>query len=100
MWGNSFVIFRANRDVRFAAGEEESGHSQFAPLKLRSLTVVPSYGAQSAPSNSTCGSSTARLFLPGLRRSSQRLAAVPRPGFAGMGAGSTGIPKQERPASA
>ena len=64
-WGISYVIVWADRDVRSAAGEEESGHSQFAPLKLRSLTVVPSSGAQSAPSNSTCGNSTARLFLTG-----------------------------------
>ena len=42
----------------------ESGQSQFAPLKLLSLALVPSSGAQSAPPNSTSGSSTARLFLP------------------------------------
>ena len=42
----------------------ESGQSQFAALKLRSLALVPSSGAQSAPSNSTYGSSTARLFPP------------------------------------
>ena len=42
----------------------ESGQSQFAPLKLRSLALVSSSGAQSAPSNYTCASSTARLFLP------------------------------------
>ena len=42
-----------------------SGQSQFATLKLRSLALVPSSGAQSVPSNSTPGSSTARLFPPG-----------------------------------
>ena len=99
-WGISFVIIRADRDVRLAAGKEKSGHSQFAPLKLRSLTVVPSSGAQSAPMNFTYGSFTASLFLPGLRRSRKRLAAVQRPGFAGMSACSTGISNQERPASA
>ena len=41
-----------------------SGQSQFAPLKLRSLALVPSSGARCAPANSTSGSSTARLFLP------------------------------------
>ena len=40
------------------------GQSQFAPLKLRSLALVPSSGARCAPANSTYGSSTARLFLP------------------------------------
>ncbi len=44
--------------------QQESGQSQFAPLKLRSLALVPSYGAQSAPTSSTYGSSTARLFPP------------------------------------
>ena len=44
--------------------DKGSGQSQFAPLKLRSLALVPSSGAQSAPSNSTYGSSTARLFFP------------------------------------
>ena len=42
----------------------ESGQSQFAALKLRSLALVPSSGAQSTPANSTCGNSTARLFPP------------------------------------
>lgn len=95
-----FFLVWADSDVRSAADQEKSGHSQFATLKLRSLTVVPSSGAQSAPTNSTCGSSTARLFLPGQRHSSQRLAAVPRPGSAGMSARSNGIPNQERPADA
>ena len=59
-----FDFFRADRFGRSAPVQEKSGHCQFAPLKLRSLTVVPSSGAQSAPSNFTYGSSTARLFLP------------------------------------
>ena len=41
----------------------ESGQSQFATLKLRSLALVPSSGARCAPTNSTYGSSTARLQL-------------------------------------
>ncbi len=54
----------ADRYGRFAPVTRESGQSQFATLKLRSLALVPSSGAQSAPSNSTYGSSTVRLFLP------------------------------------
>ena len=42
----------------------ESGQSQFATLKLRSLALVPSSGALPRPPNSTPGSSTARLFPP------------------------------------
>lgn len=55
---------RADRYGRSAPVQEERGQSQFAPLKLRSLALVPSSGAQSAPSNSTYGSSTVGLFLP------------------------------------
>lgn len=66
--------------VNSASVQDESGQSQFAPLKLRSLALVPSSGARCAPSNSTYGSSTARLSLPGPGRSRERLAAVPRPG--------------------
>ena len=54
----------ADRYGRSAPVTRESGQSQFAPLKLRSLALVPSSGAQSAPSKSTYGSSTVRLFLP------------------------------------
>jgi len=86
-----FFFVRADRDVRFAAGLEKSGHSQFAPLKLRSLAVAPSSGARCAPANSTYGSSTARLFVSApevfplalhhfLPLPLHRLAAVPRPG--------------------
>lgn len=57
-------MVRADRYGRSAPVIGESGQSQFAPLKLRSLALVPSSGAQSAPSNSTPGSSTVRLFLP------------------------------------
>ena len=42
----------------------ESGQSQFAPLKLRSLALVSSSEAPAATSIYTCASSTARLFLP------------------------------------
>ena len=40
----------------------KSGQALFTTLKLRSEGLVPSSGAQSAPPNSTYGSSTARLF--------------------------------------
>ena len=54
----------ADRYGRSAPVTRESGQSQFTPLKLRSLALVPSSGALSAPTNSTYGSSTVRLFLP------------------------------------
>lgn len=57
-------MVRADRYGRFAPVIGESGQSQFAPLKLRSLALVTSSGAQSAPPNFTYGSSTVRLFLP------------------------------------
>ena len=57
-------MIKADVLARSAADQDKSGQSQFAPLKLRSLALVPSSGAQSAPTNSTYGSSTARLFLP------------------------------------
>lgn len=60
-----FDIFRADDFGRFASVQGQSGQSQFAPLKLRSIALVPSSGAQSAPTNSTYGSSTARIFPPG-----------------------------------
>ena len=92
-------MIRADRYGRSAPVTGESGQSQFAPLKLRSLALVPSSGAQCAPTNSTYGSSTVRLFLPSaLTRSSQRLTAVPRPGFAGPDA--RGIRWKERPTGA
>lgn len=57
-------MVRADRYGRFAPVIGESGQSQFAPLQLRSLALVTSSGAQSAPPNFTYGSSTVRLFLP------------------------------------
>ena len=57
-------MVRADRYGRSAPVQDESGQSQFAALKLRSLALVPSSGAQSAPANSTPGSSTASLFPP------------------------------------
>ena len=47
----------------------ESGQSQFAALKLRSLALVTPSRTQSATPNSTYGSSTAKLFIP--RRTSR-----------------------------
>ena len=48
---------------RYALADDmESGQSQFAPLKLRSLALVPSSGARCAPPNSTPASSAVRLF--------------------------------------
>lgn len=82
---NKLPMVRADRYGRSAPVTGESGQSQFAPLKLRSLALVPSSGAQSAPSNSTYGSSTVRLCLP-------------RPGLAGPDA--RDIRWKERPAGA
>ena len=60
----TWPMVRADRYGRSEPVTGESGQSQFAPLKLRSLALVPSSGAQSAPTNSTYGSSTARLLPP------------------------------------
>ena len=54
-------VIRVDRYVCYAAVIGKSGQSQFAPLKLRSLALVPSSRARCAPSNFTYGSSTARL---------------------------------------
>lgn len=43
-------MVRADRYGRFAPVIGESGQSQFAPLKLRSLALVPSSGALPRPS--------------------------------------------------
>ena len=43
-------IIRADDLVRSAADQDKSGQSQFAPLKLRSLALVPSSGALPRPS--------------------------------------------------
>ena len=56
-------MIQADASARFAPVKEESGQSQFALLKRRSLALVPSFGAPCAPPNSTYGSSTARLFV-------------------------------------
>ena len=50
--------------LRESEDYNKSGQALFTALKLRSEGLVPSSGAQSAPANSTCGSSTARLFPP------------------------------------
>lgn len=51
-------------------------------LKLRSEGLVPSSGAQIAPQNSTCGSSTVRLFPPRPSRRRWTICAKPYPGWA------------------
>ena len=52
----------ADRYGRSAPVTGERGQSQFAPLKIRSLALVPSSGARCAPPNSTPASSAVRLF--------------------------------------
>ena len=76
----------------------ESGQSQFATLKLRSLALVPSSGALSRPYELHLWQLHCETLPAAPRRSGQRLAAVPRPGFAGPGA--RGIRWKERPAAA
>ena len=64
-WESRFIEYKYKHLCRYCLrADMESGQSQFAPLKLRSLALVPSSGARCAPSNSTYGSSTARLFPP------------------------------------
>ena len=73
---------------------KQSGQSQFAPLKLRSLALVPSFGALSRPSEHHSWQLHCKTLPAAPRRSGQRLAAVPRPGFAGLYA--TGINQNQR----
>ena len=61
----------------------ECGQSQFAPLKLRSLALVPSSGALPRPSELHSWQLHCKTLPAAPRRFGQRLAAVPRPGFAG-----------------
>ena len=56
----------------------ESGQSQFAPPKLRSLALVPSSGALSRPSELHLWQLHCETVPSAPRRSSQRLAAVPQ----------------------
>jgi len=77
---------------------EHSSQSQLAPLKLRSLALVASSGALTRP----CELHLWQLHCENLPsapgRSSQILAAVPRPGCAGLDAGG-GIKKERRAGS-
>ena len=50
--------------LRESEDYNKSGQALFTTLKLRSEGLVPSSRAQSAPANSTCGSSTVRHFPP------------------------------------
>ena len=61
-----------------------SGQSQFAPLKLRSLALIPSSGALTRPSELHLWQLHCKTLPAAPRRSGQRLAVVPRPGFAGQ----------------
>ena len=88
----------ADRHGRSAPVTEESGQRQFAPLKLRSLALVPSSGALSRPYELHLWQLHCETLPAAPRRSGQRLAAVPRPGFAGPDA--RGIRWKERTAGA
>ena len=55
----------------------ESGQSQFAPLKLRSLALVPSSGALPRPSELHSWQLHCKILPAAPRRSGQKLAAVP-----------------------
>ena len=61
----------------------QSGQSQFATLKHRSLALVPSSGALPRPFELHSWQLHCKTLPAAPRRSGQRLAAVPRPGFAG-----------------
>ena len=69
---------RADSFGRSAPDQEESGQSQFAPLKLRSLALVPSSGALSRPYELHLWQLHCETLPAAPRRSGQRLAAVPR----------------------
>ena len=74
-----------------------SGQSQFAALKLRSLALVPSSGALTRPCELHLWQLHCKTLPAAPRRSGQRLAAVPRPGFAGPYA--SGIDQNHRSTS-
>ena len=76
-------MVRADRYGRSAPVTGESGQSQFATLKLRSLALVPSSGALSRPYELHLWQLHCETPPSALKRSSQRLTAVPRHGFAG-----------------
>ena len=71
-----------------------SGQSQFAPLKLRSLALVPSSGALTRPYELHSWQLHCKILPVAPRRSGQKLAAVPRRGFAGPGARGRGKKEQ------
>ena len=54
------------------------GQSQFAPLKLRSLALVPSSGALTRPFELHSWQLHCKTLPAAPRRSGQRLAAVPQ----------------------
>jgi len=87
---------RADRYGRSAPVQDESGQSQFATLKLRSLALVPSSGALTRPFELHSWQLHCETLPSALKRSSQRLTAVPRPGFAGPYV--RGIRRKECPA--
>ena len=74
------AVRRIRADIfgRSAPDQEESGQSQFAPLKLRSLALVPSSGALSRPYELHLWQLHCETLPAAPRRSGQRLAAVPR----------------------
>ena len=94
---NKVDVF-ADRYVCSAAVIGEIGQSQFAPLKLRSLALVPSSGALPRPFELHLWQLHCETLPSAQKRSGQRLAVVPRPGFASPGA--RGIRWKERPAGA
>lgn len=55
-----------------------SGQSQFATLKLRSLALVPSFGALTRPYELHSWQLHCKILPVAPRRSGQKLAAVPR----------------------
>ena len=74
------------------------GQSQFAPLPLRSLALVPSSVALPCNSELHSWQLHCKTLPAAPRRFGQRLAVVSRPDSAGPGA--RGIRKKERRASA
>ena len=75
-----YVQMADGADMR---ADKESGQSQFAPLKLRSLALVPSSGALARPYELHLWQLHCETVPSAPRLSGHRLAAVPRPGFAG-----------------
>ena len=74
------MAIQADGFVRSASVHDESGQSQFAPLKLRSLALVPSSGALTRPSELHSLQLHCKILPAAHRRSGQKLAAVQRSG--------------------